>query len=67
LILPAEIYHSAEKKLTFFVMRSSVLHGKTRKFGEELVNFYKQGKFSNVVILSATMSPVKRERESNRQ
>jgi hypothetical protein len=48
-------------------MRSSVLSGKTRKFGDELVNFFKQGKFSNVVILSATMSPVKRERESNRQ
>lgn len=30
LILPVEIYHSAEKKLTLFVIRSTVLHGMMR-------------------------------------
>ena len=67
LILPCEIYHSAEKKLTFFLLRGSVGAGKTRLFGEELVKFYRESGFSNVVVLTSTMSPIKRERETNRQ
>lgn len=47
-------------------MRSSVLHGKMRKFGDELVKFVESSGFSNVIILTATMSPVKRERDTNR-
>ena len=66
LILPIEIYQSPDKKVTFFLMRSGVAHGKMRKFGDELAKFIKDNQFSNTVILSATMSPVKRERESNR-
>ena len=66
LILPVEIYHSAERKLTFFVMRSGVLHGMMRKFGDELSNFITTSGFSNIVILTATMNPVRKERESNR-
>lgn len=66
LILPIEIYQSPDRKLTFFMMRSSTAHGKTRKFGKELGGWIKDNGFSNTVILSATMSPVKRERESNR-
>jgi len=66
LILPCEIYFSAEKKLTFFLMRSGASHGKSRLFGEELASFIKTNGFSNVILLSATLSPVKRERESNR-
>lgn len=66
LIMPVEIYQSADKRLTFFVMRSSVAHGKMRKFGDELAKWIKEQGFSNTIILSATMSPVKRERESNR-
>jgi len=36
-------------------------------FTDELIAFIKQHGFSNVVILTSTISPVKRERESNRQ
>ena len=36
IIMPIEIYQSPDKKLTFFMMRSSVAHGKMRKFGDEL-------------------------------
>jgi predicted ATP-grasp superfamily ATP-dependent carboligase len=67
IIMPVEIYQSPDRKLTFFMMRSSVAHGKMRKFGDELNKFIKDNGFVNVIILSATMSPVKRERESNRQ
>lgn len=66
LILPVEIYQSPDRKVTFLVMRSSPAHGKMRKFGNELSKFIKESGFSQTVILSATMSPVKRERESNR-
>lgn len=41
LILPVEIYHSKEKNLTFFLMRSVVHHGKMRVFSDELINFVK--------------------------
>ena len=38
-----------------------------RDFQDELVAFIKDYKLSSVVILSSTMNPVRRERESNRQ
>ncbi len=66
LILPAEIYFSAEKKLTFLIIRSGVNSGKMRQFGDELAAFVKSSGFSNAVILSSTLSPVNRERHSNR-
>lgn len=66
MILPCEIYHSTEKKLTFLMMRSGPCAGKMRLFCDELCKFVKSAGFSNVVVLTATMSPVKRERESNR-
>src|SRR5438876_1040339 len=53
LILPIEIYQSPDKKVTFFLMRSSVAHGKMRKFGDELAKFIKESGFSNTIILSA--------------
>ena len=64
--MPCEIFHSAEKKLTFLMMRSGPCPGKMRQFCDELCAFVKKSGFSNVVVLTATMSPVKRERESNR-
>ena len=67
IIMPIEIYQSPDKKVTFFMMRASVAHGKMRKFGDELAKFIKDSQFVNTIILSSTMSPVKRERESNRQ
>lgn len=69
LTLPAEIYVSppgAAHKMTFIMLRSGVLSGKTGKFGDELVAFIKASGFSNVVVLTSTGSPVQRERNSNR-
>jgi hypothetical protein len=37
-----------------------------RKFGDELTHFISTNGFSNVVVLSSTMSPVQRERNTNR-
>lgn len=66
LILPAEVYFSAEQKMTFLIIRSGVHSGKMRAFGDELSNFIKSNQFSNVVVLTSTMSPVQRERNTNR-
>lgn len=69
LTLPAEIFVSsplASNKLTFLVLRSGVLSGQMRKFGDELSNFIKTNNFASVVVLSSTMSPVQRERNTNR-
>jgi hypothetical protein len=41
LTLPAEVYHSAERKLTFLIIRSGVSSGKQRLFGKELIQFVK--------------------------
>jgi len=46
-------------------MRSST--SSERKFTEELAQFVKEQGIKNVVVLTSTISPVKRERESNRQ
>lgn len=67
LILPCEIYHSASQKVTLMMLRTSVGHGRTGRFCAELVKFYKESQFSNIVILSASMSPIHRDRDSNRK
>jgi len=36
LICPCELFYSAEKKMTLFVLRSGICAGKMRLFGEEL-------------------------------
>lgn len=65
--MPCELYLSADKKYTFMMLRSTVLGGKMYQFGEALANFVKvQCGFSGVIVLSGTMSPVGRERSSNR-
>jgi predicted ATP-grasp superfamily ATP-dependent carboligase len=66
LTLPAEVYFSAERKLTALVIRSGPLGGRERAFGKELKQFVKSNGFARVVILSSTMSPVSRERDTNR-
>jgi hypothetical protein len=43
LILPCEIYHSAEKKLTFLILRGGA--SKFWQFGEELGKFIKDNGF----------------------
>ena len=41
LTLPAEVYFSAERKLTALVIRSGALGGRERAFGKELKQFVK--------------------------
>lgn len=65
LTLPAEVYHHNERKLTFLIIRSGV-RGGFKNFGTELTNWVKAQGFTNVVILSSTLSPVLRERDTNR-
>jgi predicted ATP-grasp superfamily ATP-dependent carboligase len=69
LTLPAELYVSGPgqaNKLTFLVLRSGILSGQMRKFGDELVSWINSNGFSNVVVLTSTISPVQRERNTNR-
>ena len=65
--MPVEFWLSADGKQTFMVVRSAVVGGAMRQFSAQLLNFVTNHGFSDVAILTATMSPVKRERESNRQ
>lgn len=66
LIMPCEIYQNAGSKLTLFVLRGGPASGKSWKFKDELVAWVKQEQFREVSILSATINPIRRERESNR-
>jgi predicted ATP-grasp superfamily ATP-dependent carboligase len=69
LTLPAELYVSGPgqaNKLTFLVLRSGILSGQMRKFGDELVSWINSNGFSNVIVLTSTISPVQRERNTNR-
>ena len=66
LTLPAEVYYSAEKKVTALIIRSGVFGSRQRAFGKELKQFVKSNGFAKVVVLASTMSPVQRERDTNR-
>jgi hypothetical protein len=66
LSMPAEFYVCKEKNLTFLAIQAGPA-GSMRKFTDELKEFIKAQEFADVVVLSSTMSPVKRERDSNRQ
>ena len=63
--MPAEVYFSAEHNMTFLMIRSGPTGG-MRRFADELVAFIMSTDFAKVVILTATGSPVSRERDSNR-
>ena len=65
--MPVEFWLSADKSKTFMIMRSSVHSGKMRPFCSELTKFVEAQGFKDVAILTATGSPVGRERQSNRQ
>ena len=67
LTMPCEVYITADSSQTIINMRSGVVQGKMFPFGEALSSFVSTNGFSNVVVLSSTLSPVKRERESNRE
>ena len=62
--MPAEVWYSEEKNMTFLMVRSGPTGG-MRKFADELVAFIMMTDFARVVLLTATMSPVSRERDSN--
>ena len=63
--MPAEIWFSAEHNMTFLMIRSAPVGG-MRRFADELVAFIMSTEFARVVLLTATLSPVSRERDSNR-
>ena len=63
--MPAEVWYSQQHNMTFLMIRSGPTGG-MRKFADELVAFIMATDFSKVVLLTATMSPVSRERDSNR-
>jgi hypothetical protein len=62
--MPAEFWQSKDRKITLLSMKTSVTE--MRGFSDELIEFTKQHGFSNVVILTSTMSPCGRSRTSNR-
>ena len=63
--MPAEVWYSQQYNMTFLMIRSGPTGG-MRKFADELVAFIMATDFAKVVLLTATMSPVLRERDSNR-
>jgi predicted ATP-grasp superfamily ATP-dependent carboligase len=67
LTLPAEVYYAKDNNYVFLIIRSGVYSGKERQFGEELKNFIKTSGIERVVVLSSTMSPVMRERDTNKK
>jgi len=67
LTMPNEVFISNDAKYTFIFLKSSIVTGKMHPFGKALTAFVEAQGFSQVVVLSSTGSPVKRERESNRE
>ena len=63
--MPVEFWLTADGKKTYMVVRSSASN--MRSFTEELVEFVKSSGFSSVAILTSGFSPIKRERDSNRE
>lgn len=63
--MPAEVWYSEQYNMTFLMVRTGPTGG-MRKFSDELVAFIMMTDFAKVVLLTATMSPVSRERDSNR-
>ena len=60
--MPAEFWQAG--KMTFLAVRTGVVN--LHNFCKEVVTFAQEKGFSNVVILTATISPVQRDRNSNR-
>ena len=63
--MPLEFWLTSDGKMTYMVCRSGA--SCIRSFCEEFVVFVQNHGFANVAILTATGSPVSRERNSNRQ
>lgn len=66
IVMPAELWFSETHKMTFLMIRTGPTGG-MRKFADELVAFIMSTDFARVSLLTATLSPVSRERNSNRQ
>jgi len=65
--MPVVLYTTADKRYTFLVCRTSVVSGQMRQFAGALGQFIAEAGFKGVTILTSTVSPVGRGRESNRQ
>ena len=55
--MPAEFWVSKERNMTFLMVRSGPVGG-MRNLCDELVAFIEKADFSNVAILTSTMSPI---------
>lgn len=67
IVMPCEIFVSADGQYTFILMRSGIVGGRMWPFGFAFAAFVAQCQFRDVTILAGTMSPVRRGRESNRE
>lgn len=65
--MPVVLYKSSDNKYTFILMRTSVTSGNMRRFGAAFSHFIKEAGFKQIIMLTSTISPVKRDRESNRE
>lgn len=67
LSMPCEVYYSNDGQYTFLILRSGIVHGRMWPFGFAFTDFVKRCEFRDVSILTGTVSPVRRGRESNRE
>ena len=64
--MPVTLWRSPNSNYTFLVMRTGVTGGNMRKLGAALTKFIEDVGFKQVFLLTSTMSPVRRDRGSNR-
>ena len=55
--MPAELWVSKERKMTFLMVRSGPVGG-MRNLCDELVAFIEKSEFANVAILTSTSNPI---------
>ena len=63
--MPVEFWLTADGKSTLLVARSAA--SDSRAFSDEFVTFVKSHGFKSVALLTSAFSPLKRERDSNRE
>jgi hypothetical protein len=49
------------------MIRGGPVHGKMEKLADDISKFAKSSGFTNIIILTASMTPVRRDRDSNRK
>jgi len=67
MVMPVELWVSADGQYTFLIMRGGITSGGMWPFGASLGMWVMTSGFSGVTLLAGTGSPVSRERESNRE